>query len=197
MSEPQTQPDDDFDLRHLARQMLIGVPLIMVAFGVAGWAFHEPLTRISEVFVQNFGLVGLFFGVLLVDSTVFTNEPLLFFGYAGGLGFWPVCLTASAASVLAGPVGWVMGRLVGRHPRIQAMIRNARIDVFMERYGFWAVTIAALTPIPYSLATWSSGASRMPFLPMLLGSLFRIPKTLFYFVIITVGWDFLPRLVGG
>jgi membrane protein YqaA with SNARE-associated domain len=106
----------------------------------------------------------------------------------------PVFVTASAASVLAGPVGWLLGSLLGRFDLVQRMFVRYRISAFLERYGFWAVAVAALTPFPFSLATWASGAARVPLRTVLLGSLFRIPKVLFYFSIIVFGWDLVPML---
>lgn len=180
---------DDQRLSVLLRQLAGGVIVMMVLIGALAVVAQEPVELASAWFVERFGLWGVFLGVLVVDTTVFTNEPLLFMAWQGGLGFWPVFVVASTASVLAGPLGWVYGRLLGRSAWIQAVIRRRRIDVFLHRYGFWAVTVAALTPIPFSLSTWASGASGVPLTPVLLGSLFRIPKTMFYFVLMVSGWD--------
>ncbi len=182
-------PSDELDPRVLARQMVLGVALMMAALGLLALVAKDPLEAASAWFVARFGLVGLFFGVLLVDATVFTNEPFLFLGYEGGLGFWPVYIAAASASVLAGPTGWAMGRLISGNAWLQGQIKKRKIDIFFQRYGFWAVAVAAVTPIPYSLVTWASGAARLPLLTVFLGSLFRIPKTMFYYLLIVYGWD--------
>jgi membrane protein YqaA with SNARE-associated domain len=180
---------DDQRLGALLRQLTGGVIVMMVLIGALAMVAQEPVELASAWFVERFGLWGVFLGVLVVDTTVFTNEPLLFMAWQGGLGFWSVFVVASIASVVAGPLGWLYGRVLGRSAWVQAAIRRRRIDVFLHRYGFWAVTVAALTPIPFSLSTWASGASGVPLAPVLLGSLFRIPKTLFYFVVMVFGWD--------
>lgn len=181
--------EDDLRPSVLLRQLAGGLVVMMALVGVLAWVAREPVEAASAWFVGTFGIAGVFVGVLLIDISVFTNEPLLFLGYQGGLGYWSVLAAASAASVLAGPVGWAIGRMIGRSPWVQQQIRSRHIDVFLRRYGFWAVTIAALTPIPYSLATYASGASKVPLAPVLLGSLFRVPKTLFYFELMLASWN--------
>ena len=67
--------------------------------------------------------------------------------------------------------------------------RARYIATFMRRYGFWAIAVAAITPFPFSAATWASGAAGISPRIVLLGSLFRAPKVLFYFVLIVLSWD--------
>ncbi len=200
VGDPAAQADgdelDELDLRSLAWRL--GVGLVVMLAGVAALAvvLEDPLTAASAELVSRFGLAGVFFATLFTDTFVLTHEPVLFVAYAGGLGFWPVFFTACTASVLAGPLGWTLGRLLGRHVWVRRWFQRYRIDGFLARYGFWAVTVAALTPFPYSVATWASGAGGVRFTTLMLGSLFRIPKVAFYFSLIVFGWDLLPKLLG-
>jgi membrane protein YqaA with SNARE-associated domain len=186
--EPHDAPDDAPSLAVLARQLAFGLAGLMVGVAVLAWTLRGPLEALAYAFTDRFGLAGIAVGVLLTDTMLLTHEPLLFAGYAGGLGFWPVFVVASAASVVAGPLGWVYGRLAGRLPWVQRMFRRYHLHAFLERYGFWAVAVAALTPFPYSAATIASGASGVSVRTVFLGSLFRIPKVLFYFLLIVGGW---------
>ncbi len=172
----------------LMRQLGVGLVGLVAGVGVLAWVMREPLEAFAQAFTAKFGLLGVFVGTLMTDTMLLTHEPLLWAGYAGGLGFWPVYLVTTVASVLAGPLGWVYGRFLGRFAWVQRLFEANHLHAFLRRYGFWAVAVAALTPFPYSLATWASGASRVPLSSVLLGSLFRIPKVMFYFLLIVFGW---------
>lgn len=184
----------ELEPRVLVRQLAIGLVILLAGVAALAVVLNEPLTAFSEVFVTHFGLAGVFVGVIITDAFVGTNEPLMLFAYAGGLGFMPIFVTASTASVLAGLLGWVLGGLLGRFAYVQNLFVRYKINPFMQRYGFWAVTVAALTPFPFSVATWASGAARVSFWVVFAGSLFRIPKTLFYLGVIVFGWEMVPKL---
>jgi membrane protein YqaA with SNARE-associated domain len=84
--------------------------------------------------------------------------------------------------------------LLGRWAFLTNVFKTYRVTAFLERYGVWAVAIAAFTPFPFAVVTWASGACGLPVKPVLLGSLFRAPKVLLYLTIIVYGWH-LPSLV--
>jgi membrane protein YqaA with SNARE-associated domain len=167
-------------------QLAIGAALLMVLVAVLAATLHDPF---SEWFVERAGLAGIFVGVLVLDALPFTfHEPLLFFGLSGGLPvlvIWPV---AGTASFLSGFVGYGLGRLVGPTAFAQRLLARYRIPAFLDRYGTIAVTVAALTPFPFAVATWGGGASKMPLRHLFVGSLFRYPKVLLYVVLMDIGW---------
>lgn len=181
-------PGQDLTVRALLRQLFVGLGVLVVVVGLAGFFLRVPLTVLSESFVDAYGLAGVFGGVMITDTFALTHEPLLFAAYVGGLAFWPVFAAASTASVLAGPTGWAMGHLLGRTAVVQRLFTRYRISPFMHRYGVWAIALAALTPFPYSVATWASGAAGLSLKTVVIGSLFRVPKVLFYFGLIVFGW---------
>lgn len=202
MSQPQRGAEDaiaralDTDdevpsLRTLVRQLGVGLVTLVAVVGVLAWSLREPLEAFAEAFTARFGLAGVFVGTLFTDTMMLTHEPLLWAGYAGGLGFWPVFWVTTFASVLAGPVGWLYGRVLGRFGWVQRLFVRHRIPAFLQRYGFWAVAVGAVTPFPYSLVTWASGAARVPLSVVFLGSLFRAPKVMFYFLLIVAGWNII------
>jgi membrane protein YqaA with SNARE-associated domain len=47
----------------------------------------------------------------------------------------------------------------------------AAAQEWFGRYGFWAIFIAGLTPIPYKVFTIAAGAAQMALLPFVLGSI--------------------------
>jgi membrane protein YqaA with SNARE-associated domain len=185
-----TQPESELSLGKLLRDMgaaLVGLTLIV---GLAAWTLQAPLERLSHWFVDQFGLAGVFFGILVMDALpATTHEPMLFIGYEGGLGFWPVFFAGSTASVLSGYLGYLIGMVVGNMPWVKAQFERYHIYEFYARYGRTAVIVAALTPFPYSIATWAAGATRLSMLDLTIGCLFRIPKVLFYFSLIVGVWN--------
>ena len=51
-----------------------------------------------------------------------------------------------------------------------------RARSLFERYGAWALALAAVSPLPYSLLAWASGGLGLPLRRFLLVSLLRIPR---------------------
>lgn len=168
---------------------------LVVVFAALAWIARGPLEAFAGWFVGTFGLIGLALFVLVVDSLPLTHEPVLFLGLSGGLGFWPVWAAGTIGSIGAGVVGWLGGRFLGRHPALQRIFERYRITAFLHRYGAWAVAVAALTPFPYALTTWASGAAHVPLSQVLLGSLMRGPKVLLYLSLMAAGW-YMPAMVG-
>ncbi len=74
-------------------------------------------------------------------------------------GFWFAGVT-TVGSVLGGLFGYLVGYLGGR-PLLDRWVAGDRIRSvrrYFQRYEMWAITIAALTPIPYKVFTLSAGA---------------------------------------
>lgn len=182
-------PNEPLALRTLLWRLALGLFMLLLVVGALGVLFRDPVERVAEWFVAEFGLLGIFLVVTVVDALPLTHEPILLLGYSGGLGFWQVWAAASAGSVMSGVLAWSLGGWLSRFEIVQRQLARYRIDVFLRRYGGWAVAVAAITPFPYSVATWASGAARMPFLPLFLGALARLPKVLIYLSLIALGWS--------
>ncbi|GBD43529.1 hypothetical protein HRbin40_01002 [bacterium HR40] len=90
---------------------------------------------------------------------------------------WRIAAVATAASVVGGLAGYLIGALlfetIGQRVidfygygeeflRFQALYRD---------WGFWIVVIGGLTPFPYKVVTIASGVAFYPLLPFLVGSL--------------------------
>lgn len=193
MKNAEPMDDDDaLELRTLVRRMSVGLVGLLLVIAVLAITIREPLTAFSEWFVSAFGVLGLALGVFFLDSVPFTtHEPLLFFAYEGGIGFWTVFLVAGSASTASSLLGYACGMLLGRHARVQRMMHRYRITRFLHRYGFWAIAMSATLPFPYAIATWGAGAARTPLVPVLLGALFRFPKVLFYLSLMAGVWGAL------
>ena len=186
MTQPTPEP---IALRPLLWRGAGGLLTLLLAVAALGVILRKPLELAAGWFVETLGLLGVFLAVVLVDSLPLTHEPVLLLGWSGGLSFGAIWAAASAGSVLAGVVGWFMGGRLGRFEVVTRFFARYRITEFLDRYGAWAVAVAALTPFPYAVATWAAGAARLPLLPVFLGSLVRILKVLIYLSLIVLGWS--------
>lgn len=187
MTEEQT--DDSLSLGSLLLRAGLGLVVLLTVTFVLGLLLREPAQALSGWFVNTFGLGGVFLGVLAVDATLFgVSEPVMFFGYEGGLGFWPVVLVAGVGSWCAGPLGWVIGRALGQMPFLQRAFEKYKINAFMKRYGTAAVAVGAITPFPYALTTYAAGATGISIVRVMLGALLRFPKCIVYLAVVLAGW---------
>ena len=187
---PDAHSDDAPPLDQLLRRLAVSLVVLIAVVVVLGVTVREPLSRVSEAFVDQFGITGVLVGCMIVDAIPgLTHEPLLLFGWEGGLGYWSIFAAAGTGSMLAGFVGFGIGRLLGRAGWVHRMLHRYRVIAFLHRYGTTAIAVAALTPFPFAIATWGAGAAGIGLRPVLLGALFRYPKVLFYLSLIAVGWQ--------
>lgn len=188
MNDVEAAPPEDF--RAALRHLIVAMVVAAVGVFAVGYLLREPIEELSSWFVRDFGLVGVFVGTAILDTFPGTmHEPLLLFGYSGGLKLVPLWLAASFGSVLSGVFGFAIGRALQRFEWMRRLIVRYRIKALLDRYGVVAMIVLVISPVPYSLATWSAGAAGVPFPHLLLGSLFRIPKILLFTLIVAGGWN--------
>lgn len=181
----------ELSLRSLAIKVAIGFTLLASTVLFLGYYFRGPLIRISEAFVKLLGGWGVAGGWFLVDAFTFPipNDAFSFFGLQGGLSFWGVIFWSSLGSVVGGMVGYGVGLLLRRNRRFLGFLegRGAETYHLVRRYGLLALLIAALTPIPYSIASYACGVVRSHFGWFVLISLARIPRIALYLWVIEKG----------
>jgi len=107
-------------------------------------------------------------------------------------------LICAIGSVLGGMLGYAIGHFgyeaVGK-PIIDFYNGHAvmeKIEMQYERYGFWGVLIAAVTPIPYKVFTISSGFFRFDFWTFLFASV--IGRSLRFFAVAGLIYLFGPPI---
>jgi membrane protein YqaA with SNARE-associated domain len=86
-----------------------------------------------------------------------------------------LALFTTLSSVLGGVLGYYLGHWfidallpwidrLGYHPAYTATVG------FFAAYGFWAIIVKGLTPVPYKIFTIAAGAAAMPLLPFIAAS---------------------------
>ncbi len=191
---PDTQvwpADPTLDYRGLAIRFVVGVLLMMVALASVAFIFREPLERLSHRFVTTFGGPGVTVGFFLPDAFTLPvpNDAFSFFALVGGMPFWQIVGWATLGSWAGGHVSFALGRGLGHTRRVASFLerRGAEVHGLVRRYGVWALILAAVTPIPYSIGCLAAGALHMPYRNFALVSLLRMPRIAFYLYLIELG----------
>src|SRR5688500_678297 len=92
----------------IVRHTIVGLAVIFGIVFLLGALVREPIEHYSKVSIGEFGLAGVFAGVVVVDSTPFlTHDPILFTAFFAG--YPPIALAAvmAVASLIAACVNWV------------------------------------------------------------------------------------------
>lgn len=179
-------------LRRLGLRLVVAMTLLMGTMATATYFFHAELGHLSRVLVQVTGDYAIAAGFFVADGFTFPVPPdaFLAIGAMAGLPFWTVVFWASVGSVLGGCAAWGVGRLF-RHTRAfkRFMDRHGReVDELLLRFGTWALAIAALTPVPYSICCYACSAAGMPLGRFVLVSLLRVPRVAIWLWLIQLGF---------
>jgi len=132
-------------------------------------------------------------------------------------------LRLATVTTLCSVAGGALGYAIGHYlidwvmPSIERFGYKPAYDTavtWFARYGFYAIIVKGLTPIPYKIFTISAGAAQMPFWPFMAASVIG-PGMRFYLVaglmqfagpavqervlrhVEVLGWIFVGLLVGG
>ena len=110
------------------------------------------------------------------ESVIFPIPPdplLIAVGVASpGSAIWVAALV-TVMSVSGAYVGHWLGRRVGR-PLLRRLVSESKVEraeALFNKFGVWAILVAAFTPIPYKVFTILAGIMNLPLRPFLLASL--------------------------
>jgi len=141
-------------------QALVTLGAFFVALALIGVVFEDELTRGTAWVVEHVGFLGMCL-ILLVTDTLVTPFPpdilLIVIAHTELADHWfRYVLILGMISVVAGMLGWTIGRWLAHFPFAQRLFGEFRDDhrEFIRRYGFWAVVVGATTPLPFSATCW-------------------------------------------
>ena len=136
----------------------------------------HDLTDWTLQFADSDWAIALLTLVAFSESVIFPIPPdplLIAIGVANpGSAIWVAALV-TVASVCGAFVGHLLGRRVGR-PLLHRLVSESKVEraeALFNRYGAWAILVAAFTPIPYKVFTILAGMMDLPIRPFLLASL--------------------------
>lgn len=164
----------------------------------------KPLKRLYDWVLHwaetPYGIPALFF-LALAESSFFPVPPdVLLMALALGASHKSMrfALVCTAGSLIGGVIGYGIGfygyEAIGK-PIIDLYHGHdvmAMIAAQYEKYGFWGVLVAAVTPIPYKVFTISSGFFKFNFLEFALASL--VGRSLRFFFVAGLIWKFGPPI---
>jgi len=159
---------------------------------IASMGIAEDLLEWSMNLFLPLGETGLFV-IAFIESSVFPIPPdvvlipLVLFRSSLGLYYASI---STAGSVLGGIAGYYIG-LKGGRPLAMRLFSEGkvkRVEGYFERYGAWAVLIAAFTPIPYKVFTIASGIVRLDLKRFILASVIGRSARFFAEAIVIMVW---------
>lgn len=181
------------DLKNLLWKGLFALLGILVVIVFLSHFAKEPIQKLSNLFIDIFGVYGVGLGILLSDSlpAFMIPDAFLVLAVAGKLEDIPVVVFASIGSITGGSISYFLGRYV--FPKIafiQSFLQahEEKLVVHLEKYGVWAVVLAATTPLPYSWMAILAGTLKMEYWKFLVSSLSRAPRFFVYYYAIKLGW---------
>jgi membrane protein YqaA with SNARE-associated domain len=167
---------------------IVGFFLVLIGLS---FAFRDQLAPLGRAFVDRFGLAGLGLGSFLADGFHFPVPPQFYLATAiaaGDAHALPVAVVM-AGSILGGLVAFAGARLAARSG-VSAMRFGPvrRVGRLLEKQGAGLVGVATFAPIPYWLLCVSAGLYRLPLRAYAIIGLCRVPKLLFFYVLISLAW---------
>jgi membrane protein YqaA with SNARE-associated domain len=173
-SHPELRP-----ARLVAATVLTLVAIAAVAAALGAW-FRAPLLTAGLWFVDTLGGPGIALGFFVPDAFALPipNDAILGLGRAGHMPAGPLVAWAFAGGTAGGCVAWRLGTWAGTTRRVRGFMagRGAGLRRAMQRHGVAVVVVAALTPLPDSLAAWAAGSTGLPFVPYVLAAALRIVR---------------------
>lgn len=179
-------------LPRLFLHTITGIGLFLLLIVVLSLCLRSELEGLGRVFVGRFGLPGLFIGTWLADALSVPVPPQVYLltAHLSGLPPLPVLASVSTASVIAGHCGYHLARRLGTARLLAGPMGQARARALplFSRYGVWAAALGGVLPIPFSWLCYASGLYQVPYGLFSLFTLLRVPRILFYYVLIQEGW---------
>ncbi len=138
---------------------MFGVDALETAGPTVVW-----LIVVTFVFLECAFIIGLF---LPGDSLLITAGIVLAAHEAGTTHVWTLSAGAMAAAIAGNQVGYMIGQRTGSklHARRNARYLNAenlhKVNVLLDRHGFFAVLVARWIPWVRTLCPLVAGAAKM------------------------------------
>lgn len=115
--------------------------------------------------LQQYGIWGLVFTAFAESSFLPLAPDFFLIPLSLAMPRWALvlALVTTTASICGSAFGYYLGSRIGRPLLKKLMSRRslARIKIIFNRYGGWAILVAALIPLPFKLFTISAGTFSM------------------------------------
>ncbi|OYT39855.1 MAG: hypothetical protein B6U86_04870 [Candidatus Altiarchaeales archaeon ex4484_43] len=134
----------------------------------------EYFSEIAREIIESNGFLGIFV-IATLESFIFPVPTAIIITAGTALNLDPmsVVIFATTGSVIGAVIGYFMGIRGGRPVLIWLFDEKKikKVDKLFERYGVYAVGLAAFSPLPFKVFTISAGVARMNIISFILISI--------------------------
>lgn len=169
--------------------LIVGLFVLVGAAAVASTLYGDQVRALGHWMMDHWGLMGILLLVVLIDTFTpgFPFETVLFFPLAAGEPWWLLALLGGLASTTAGLCGYGLGRWLGQSLEVEARFRDRPWFSPLCQQGPKWLAVAAVTPVPYCPVCWLAGAMGFNLRHCLFGMALRIPRTVAYLGLMSLG----------
>ena len=176
----------------LVLKFVLGIAGLVAIVSLLGHYYRDELETMGRALLDQFGYAGIALGTFIADGFHFPIPPQFYMlaSIAAGWSVWGTLIAVCTGSLTGGLTAYSIARKASHLRIFQRLLARTqhKVDWLFERFGYWAVALGSLTPIPFSMLCYVAGAHRMPTKTFVLLALFRIPKVILYFELVKLGW---------
>ncbi|MBT7902515.1 DedA family protein [Candidatus Woesearchaeota archaeon] len=160
----------------------LGIAILCVF--VTAVFFYSEFKLVSNNLIQTYGLIAVFFLVIIMDSFIQPISPDIFVLGAtlSGHNLIAASLVGGIASCIGGIIGYQIGKQIGKR-KFKKWFGKDHLEkgkTIINKHGIWAIIVGAFSPIPYSSVCWVAGIYKMKFPVFVITSILtRIPRFFF------------------
>ena len=166
------------------KRILLGGVVAFVGTGIIVSLTNMLGTNLGAEFVERFGLLGIYLGLLFIDTipTPGGALPILTLGLQGGVPLFIIGCLSVLASYSAGIAGFLLGKNVPFPQRWKEKLSNRFPNLFtnIQTHEYKGFLLLVALPIPMSLAAWLGANVSYSFRTFCIAGLLRIPKITIY-----------------
>lgn len=176
----------------VALRFALGAAALLGVVAAVSRLLGPSLEPLAVRFVARYGYPGMALGALVSDLTTFPVPPQFYMVTAVSAGApWPPTLFFIAlGSVLGGAGAYRLGSRLAAVPWVRPRVEGSRpwVDRLVARYGAWGMAVAAMSPIPFSVLCYLTGAYRLGPRAAAIVLGLRVPRLAIFYALIALGW---------
>ncbi len=179
----------NLDWKKLIGRMITLMALFLVIYAIGLFFVKDHYQNLAFWVAKTLGLGGIALFVFINDLFIIPMTVDILFPFVMNHNRVELLLVMGLSSALGGIGGYLIGRVIGHLSIIEAQIARFSKEgrLLIEKYGAWAVVIAALSPIPFTTVCYLAGMVKISPLKIVFATLARIPRMILYYFVIKGG----------
>ncbi len=179
----------NLDWKKLIGRMVALMALFLVIYAIGLFFVKDHYQNLAFWVAKTLGLGGIALFVFINDLFIIPMTVDILFPFVMNHNKVELLLVMGLSSALGGIGGYLIGRVIGHLAIIEAQIARFSKEgrLLIEKYGAWAVVIAALSPIPFTTVCYLAGMVKISPLKIIFATLARIPRMILYYFVIKGG----------